>query len=344
MTEAMLFEKRENNAVQCNLCAHRCVIADGARGICRVRENAGGTLFTLVGKKTIARHVDPIEKKPLMHFLPGSRSYSIAAPGCNFQCGWCQNWEISQMPRDTGRIAGEDVEPETIVKDALRTGSSSIAYTYTEPTVFFEYALNTSRLAHAAGLKNVFITNGYMTAEALEMIAPYLDAANVDLKSFRDAVYRNYIGARLQPVLDTLKNMRKRDIWIEVTTLIVPGINDDPAELDDIARFIAGELEPGVPWHISRYFPNYRINDIPPTPEETIRKAGEIGKSAGLKYIYIGNMRSDSNTHCSQCGHLLIRRSGYGVLRNDVTRAGNCPECGLHVDGVEMSGTSGEES
>ncbi len=336
MKEGMLYERLSDRRVRCNLCAHRCLIAEGKRGVCQVRENREGTLYTLVYGRIIAQHVDPIEKKPLHHFYPGSTAYSIATPGCNFRCQWCQNWEISQMVREQHLIMGQPASPEQIVGAARRAGSRSIAYTYTEPTVFFELTYDTARLARKAGIANVYVTNGYMTGEMLETLHPYLDAANVDLKAFRDETYRKYVGARLQPVLDSLKKMKELGIWVEVTTLVIPGINDDPAELRDAAEFIAQELGPETPWHISRFFPAYRMSDVPPTPITTLQRAREIGQKAGLRYIYVGNVSGEANTLCHNCGHVLIRRSGYWILERNVTPESTCPVCGAAVAGVGM--------
>jgi pyruvate formate lyase activating enzyme len=338
MKEAMLYEGLSDNKVRCNLCAHRCLIADGKRGVCQVRENRGGTLCTLVYGRTNARHVGPVEKKPLFHFHPGTTAYSIATPGCNFRCRWCQNWEISQMPREQHFIMGEEASPEQIVAAAERAGCRSIAYTYTEPTVFFEYAYDTARLAHAAGLANVFVTNGYMTAEMLETFHPYLDAANVDLKAFRDETYRRYVGAHLGPVLDSLKRMKSLGIWLEVTTLVIPGINDDPAELRDVAQFVAQELGEDTPWHISRFFPAYKMTDVPPTPVETLRRARQIGLTEGLHYVYVGNVPDAGDTFCQHCGRLLIRRTGNSILENHVLAGGRCPNCDTPVAGIGMAG------
>jgi len=337
MKKAMLYERLSDNKVRCNLCAHRCVIADGKRGVCHVRENQGGTLYTLVYGRTIAQHVDPVEKKPLFHFYPGSTAYSIATPGCNFRCRWCQNWEISQMPREQDLITGDEASPEQIVAVAQRAGCQSIAYTYTEPTVFFEYTYDTARLARKAGLANIYITNGYMTEEMLEVFHPYLDAANVDLKAFRDETYRKYVGARLQPVLDSLKVMKRLGIWLEVTTLVIPGLNDDPAELRDAAQFVAQELGADTPWHISRFFPAYKMTDVLSTPVETLRQAQEIGLAEGLRYVYVGNVPDEENTLCHHCGRLLIRRAGYSILENHVQPDGKCPDCGTPVAGVGMA-------
>ena len=273
MKEAMLYETLPENRVCCNLCAHHCSIDDGKKGICQVRENRDGTLYTLVYGRTISQNIDPIEKKPLFHFYPGSTAYSIATPGCNFRCAWCQNWEISQMPKKQHLIAGYEATPAEIVAAAQKRGCHSIAYTYTEPTIFFEYAYDTARLA---GLANIFVTNGYMTGEMLKTIAPYLDAANVDLKAFRDKTYRKYVGARLQPVLDSLKAIKQLGIWLEVTTLVIPGINDEPEELQDAAQFIIRELGADTPWHISRFFPDYQLMEVAPTPQKSL----ELGKLA----------------------------------------------------------------
>lgn len=335
MREAMLYEKLPGRRVRCHLCAHRCVIADGKRGVCQVRENLAGTLYTLVFGQAIAQHVDPVEKKPLYHFYPGTSAYSIAIVGCNFRCRWCQNWEISQPPREQRLMAGDEVAPQQIVTDAVGTGSRSLAYTYTEPTVFFEYAYATAQLAHAAGLANIFVTNGYMTAEALELLAPYLDAANVDLKAFREKAYHRYVGAGLRPILDNLKAMKRLGIWLEVTTLVIPDLNDDPAELRDAARFVARELGPDTPWHLSRFFPAYQMTDRPATPRATLQQAREIGLSEGLRYVYVGNVGGESNTACHHCGDCLIRRQGYWIVENNV-RAGRCPACGTPVAGVGL--------
>jgi len=338
MKEAILYEKFTDSRVRCQLCAHRCVIAEGKKGLCWVRENRGGTLYTLVYGRTIAQHVEPVEKKPLLHFYPGSTAYSIATPGCNFHCRWCQNWEISQIVRERDLIMGEEASPEQIIAAAQRAGCQSMAYTYTEPTVFFEYAYDTACLAHDASLANVYVTNGYMTAEMLETFHPYLDAANVDLKAFRDETYRRYVGARLQPVLDSLKRMKALGIWLEVTTLIIPGINDDPAELRDAAQFVAYELGANTPWHISRFFPAYKMMDVPPTPVATLRQAREIGLETGLHHVYVGNVLGEENTFCHHCNRLLIRRAGYRILENHVQPDGRCPDCGTPVAGVSMTG------
>ena len=334
--EAYLYERLEENKVRCNLCSHRCVIKDGRRGICQVRENEAGLLKTLVFGKLIARHVDPIEKKPLFHFLPGTLSYSVATVGCNFRCRFCQNADIAQMPSDRkGTVLGTSCTPGEVVDAAQRDGCRSIAYTYTEPTVFFEFAYETARLAHNKGIRNVFVTNGYMTAEALEMINPYLDAANVDLKAFTDKYYKELCGAGLKHVQATLKSMKSLGIFVEVTTLVVPGLNDNPSELSDLAAFIVQDLGPETPWHISRFHPTYKLTDRPSTPVQTLTMAREIGLKAGLKYVYTGNVPGNAaeNTFCFSCSETVIERRGFQV-GNLRLKNGRCTKCGAEIDGV----------
>jgi pyruvate formate lyase activating enzyme len=334
MKEALLYEKMAGEKVRCRLCHHRCVITGGGRGICGVRENRAGTLMSLVYGRIIAGHCDPIEKKPLFHFLPGTRSYSIATVGCNFRCAFCQNADISQMPADHNRIVGEETGPEAIVDLTLRHGAHSISYTYTEPIIYVETALDTARAAVANGLKNVFVSNGYMSRECLEEIRPYLHAANVDLKAFNDRFYRDQCGARLGPVLETIGLMREMGIWLEVTTLLIPGLNDSEEELEALARFLAG-IDPGIPWHISRFHPTYRLMDRPVTPVRAIQKARDIGYGAGLQYVYTGNIPGDDGerTFCHACQAPLIDRVGFQVGRNRLTD-GRCPVCGETVPGI----------
>jgi len=305
MHDAMLWEPLEEQAVRCELCGHRCVIKPGNYGVCRVRQNVGGKLKSLNYSAVVALNVDPIEKKPLFHFLPGTRSLSIAAPGCNFQCGFCQNWQISQSPRNGRGIAGKAVSPQQLVTAAINYDCASMSFTYTEPTVFFELSYDTAKLAHERGIKSCFVSNGFMTPKAVETIAPYLDAINVDLKAFRDETYRRVMKARLEPVLEALKALVAAGVWVEVTTLVVPELNDSPEELGDIAKFIAGELGPGVPWHVSRFHADYKMTDRRSTPIETLEMAGRIGAQAGLKYIYCGNVpgHADERTRCPSCGH-----------------------------------------
>jgi pyruvate formate lyase activating enzyme len=331
--EAFLYQPLEDHKVRCVLCGHRCVIADGNYGVCQVRQNLGGELYTLVYGSAISRSIDPIEKKPLYHFYPGSSSFSIATLGCNFQCQWCQNWQIAQSPRTSGLSKVADTPPEQIVAQARDSGSRSIAYTYTEPTIFYEYAYDTAVLARRAGIANVYVTNGYMTTEMLDHFHPYLDAANVDLKAFRQRTYSQYVGAGLNQVLDSLKHLKQLGVWLEVTSLLIPGINDDPAEIKDMAAFIASELGPETPWHISRFFPQYKLKNVPPTPHETLQTAYEIGKTAGLKYVYMGNIHGESNTNCPSCGELLIPRNGYYIGKVKL-KNGKCPTCDESIPGV----------
>ncbi len=334
--EALLYEKLSENKVKCLLCGHGCVIPDGKRGICRIRLNEKGTLYSLVYGRPVAEAIDPIEKKPLYHFLPGSLSYSISTVGCNFRCLFCQNYHISQYPVEERGIPGEFVSPEEIVERALFYRAKSISYTYTEPTIYFEYALEIAKIAKEKGLKNVFVSNGYMSVKAIELIAPYLDGINVDLKSFRDDFYKKLCGARLRPVLDSLKSLKKAGIWVEVTTLIIPEKNDDPEELKDIAGFIKDELGAETPWHISRFYPTYKMQDHYPTPVETLEKAYEIGKAMGLKFIYLGNVPGHplDNTYCPSCGKLLIKRAGFNIVKLEITEEGRCPACGAKIEGV----------
>ncbi len=328
MKEAMLYGKIEEGRVHCALCAHRCRIRPGQRGICGVRENQDGVLYTLVYGRTISAAVDPIEKKPLYHFYPGSTAFSIATVGCNFSCTFCQNADISQAPRENRDLEGyaRDLPPEQVVALARRRGCRSIAYTYTEPTVFFEYAYDTARLATPAGIKNVFVTNGYMTPEALEMIGSDLHAANVDLKG-SDAFYRKLCGARQGPVLDAIRQMREMGVWVEVTTLVIPGHNDDDETLYDLAEFLVS-VDPDMPWHLSRFSPRYNLLDAPPTPPQTLHRAAEIGAQAGLRYVYVGNVPGDEyeHTRCPECGAVCISRYGYQT-RNLMGDGTTCPNC-----------------
>lgn len=335
MKEASFYVKQDGK-VKCVLCPHNCVIADGKRGVCGVRENRGGTLYSLVYGKAAAAHVDPVEKKPLFHYKPGSDSYSISTVGCNLRCLQCQNWDISQRP-EGGGIDGRDMPPDKVVEEALRTGCESISYTYTEPTVFFEYARDTGVLARKKGLGNVFVSNGFTGAEALLEAESFLDAANVDLKSFRDEFYRRVCGARLEPVLDTLKRMVEAGIWLEVTTLVIPSLNDSDEELEDIASFICGELGESVPWHVSRFHPDYKLDDVPATPIDTIHRAWKIGRDAGLNFVYAGNIphEDSENTFCPNCGEAVIVRRGFSVVENNLSD-GKCVSCSRKIEGIGL--------
>jgi len=331
--DAMLWQ-REDEHVRCGLCGHRCRLGEGDFGICRVRQNVGGSLKTHSYGRLVAMNVDPIEKKPLFHFLPGTMSLSIATAGCNFQCEFCQNWQISQQPPEGG-FRGQAATPEQIVSAAEDHTCASISYTYTEPTIFFELAYDTGRLAHERGIKNCFVSNGYMTPEAVQTIAPYLDAINLDLKAFRDETYRRVMHARLQPVLDCLKALAAAGVWVEVTTLVVPGMNDSEDELRDIAQFIADQLGRHVPWHVSRFHGDFKMTDLPPTSLETLVLACRLGKEAGLKYVYCGNVSGqvDERTLCPSCSAVLVDRRGYAV-RGVCIDDGRCGDCGQIVEGL----------
>ncbi len=323
------------NEVLCELCAHNCRIKDGHRGICGVRENRKGVLYSLVYGWLVAEHVDPIEKKPLFHVLPGSLSYSISTVGCNFRCRHCQNFSISQP----GAFASDAVpgtlrSPEDVVASALSNGCQSISYTYVEPTIFFEFAYDCCVLARAQGLKNIFVSNGYMAEKPTRKLAPVLDAINIDIKAFSDDFYRKICGARLQPVLDTVRLMHELGVWVEITTLVIPGLNDSEAELTEIAEFIAS-VDPSMPWHVTGFYPTYKLTDRPATSASSLQKAREIGLAAGLRYVYEGNVpgAGGENTVCPSCQAPLVSRLGFSIQENRIVDGG-CPQCGDQIAGV----------
>jgi len=335
MKEAFLYEKIGNGKVKCHLCAHNCSISPGRRGICAVRENRDGILYTLVYGKIIARHIDPIEKKPLFHFYPGSMSYSIAAVGCNLRCMHCQNYVISQYPKKHPDIPGEDMTPEQVVSEAELRGCKSISYTYTEPTIFMEFAYDCAALARKKGIKNVFVSNGFMSPESASLIAPYLDANNIDLKG-DDNFYKKVAGASLQPVLETIRLMKKLGVLVEVTTLIIPNYNDSDEFLGWAAEFIKS-VDPSIPWHVTQFYPTYNLLDQPRTPISTLRMAKDIGLKAGLKYVYEGNVPGEGgeNTCCPSCRELLIERFGFSLTAIKMKDSG-CSKCGAQIDGIGM--------
>ncbi len=332
MKQALLW-KPEGSNIRCSLCNHRCLIADGGRGICTVRENQSGKLYSLVYGKLAAVEIDPVEKKPLYHFYPGHKSFSIASVGCNFRCSFCQNFDISQMPRDRGAILGKDYTAKKVADEASKSGCKSVAYTYTEPTVWYEFTKDCGAEAKKRGLKNIYVSNGYMTKEMLDD-QHFIDAAHIDLKAFNDKFYRETCGATLEPVLETMKYLKKKGIWFEVITLVIPGKNDSVAELTQAANFLAKEIGRETPWHLSAFHPDYKMLDVPPTPARTLERAYKIGKDAGLDYVYIGNVMSENgrDTHCPRCGTVLIRRSWFDVLENNIAH-GECPECGHKIAG-----------
>lgn len=321
-------------SVRCDACAHRCVVRVGRTGICGVRANREGRLVSLVHGRVVATAVDPIEKKPLFHVAPGALAYSIATAGCDFHCAFCQNWEIAQGPRLGRPLEARSLPPEQAVAEARGAGASAIAYTYIEPTVFLEYDLDVGRLARDAGLLGLFVTNGYATPEAIELLAPVIDAANVDIKGFDDGVYRRVCGARLEPVLDGIVELRRHGIWVEVTTLVIPGLTDEPAQLQALTGWIVEALGPETPWHVSRFFPAHRMLDRPATPLTTLVAAADIGRRAGLHHIYIGNAPELGleDTRCADCGLLLVARHGYLVERR-LADDGSCPRCSRPLEG-----------
>lgn len=367
--EARFYEPLPDGKVLCTLCPHDCHVPEGARGACGVRYNQGGKLYTLVYDKLVARELNPIEKKPFFHFHPGSYAYSIATVGCNLRCSFCQNWEISQWPKEhlpkhiesAGQaqsaakaapepicpklaemqrdIPGEHVTPEAIVQAARDTGCLSVSYTFTEPTIFYELAYDTALLAREQGLKNNFVSNGFISEAPLRELSTVLDAANIDLKFFKEESYRHISRARLAPILDAIRLYHELGVWLEVTTLVVPGLNDSDAELTGIAEFLCS-LSPSIPWHVTRFYPAWEIRDRPPTAVASLRRAREIGFKAGLKYVYEGNVPGEGgeNTWCPECRELLIERYGFYVRQNRI-RDDRCPTCGAHIEGVGMSGS-----
>ncbi len=337
MKEALLYKKIGEGDVKCFLCRQGCKIKDQHVGLCGVRRNDSGTLYTEVYDKVVSTNVDPIEKKPLFHFAPGTKSFSMATVGCNFLCSFCQNYSISQMPRDHGRIMGEKYTPQQLVSLAQSHKCRSIAYTYTEPTIYYELARDTMEEAHRHGLLNVFVTNGFMTREMLDDSKGLIDAANVDLKGFDERFYVKYCRGRLEGVLDSIKIMKEMGIWLELTTLFIPTLNDDINEIKELSTWIRTEVGSETPWHVSRFFPQYKEQNLPPTDLDFLRKVRQIGLDVGLYYVYTGNMPWDpgEKTYCPGCSQLLVDRVGYNIERN-VIKDGKCPKCGYKVEGVEM--------
>jgi len=340
MKTAKLYQKLDKDKVKCQACAFECVIAPKKTGICGVRQNKNGQLYLLTDSKPIAVNIDPIEKKPLFHFLPNSKVFSLGTIGCNFACQFCQNWDISQYPKQKNQKKinwqnlGQNWPPKKIVNYCLKNKIQSIAYTYNEPTVFIEYAYDVAKLAHQQNIKNIFVSNGYGTKSAYQYIAPYLDAINIDLKSFDNNFYLQLCQAQLEPVLKNIRFLAKLDVWLEITTLIIPSHNDSNKELKQIAQFIA-KINANIPWHISAFFPTYKMTNIQPTPEKTIKKAYQIGQQAGLNFVYTGNfLDSDSqSTFCPKCGKKLIKRIGYTIEQNKI-KNNQCPFCSYQIPGI----------
>ncbi len=335
--EAYLYEKTADKRVKCLNCAHYCEIAPGKRGACGVRENINGKLYAINYGKVVAIQMDPIEKKPLFHFLPGTQTLSIATAGCNFRCANCQNFEISQTPKTMEKIPGQDLAPQEIINLAKSLNAPSISYTYVEPTIFSEYALDIMKLTREEKIKNIWVTNGFLSEESFEMVSPFLDAANIDIKGFTEEFYQKNCGGRLEPVLETCKRMKRAGIWLEITTLVIPTLNDSRFLFEDIANFIANELGSEVPWHVTQFsgLISWKLKDLPQTPANTLKMAHDIGKDAGLKYVYTGNIPNlpYENTMCPSCGTLCVEREGYIISRYD--KAGECPSCGEELNIID---------
>ncbi|MBM9614700.1 AmmeMemoRadiSam system radical SAM enzyme [Desulfobulbus rhabdoformis] len=335
MHEALFYQQESDGSVSCHLCHHRCHIQPGKRGRCGVRENHNGQLISLVYGMLVAESVDPIEKKPLFHLLPGSRSYSISTVGCNFHCLHCQNYEISQYPQmHQGQIAGSRRSPAMVVEQAVKSGCASISYTYVEPTIFYEFAFDCSTLARKEGLKNIFVSNGFMTAEVVRHLAPVLDGINIDLKSFQPDFYRKVCKAQLEPVCENIRLFYELGVVVEVTTLVIPGLNDSEDELRQIARFLVS-ISPDIPWHVSGFRPTYHMVDRPSTSMESLIRAREIGIEEGLRYVYTGNLAipDGEDTFCPSCSNLVIHRQGFNSQVVGCEN-GHCSHCGNSIYGV----------
>jgi len=336
--EAKWWKKIDGNKVECYLCPVNCKLNEGSVGSCGVRANIGGKLYTFTYGSLVSAAVDPVEKKPLFHFLPGHKTLTIATPGCNLHCKGCQNWEISQVPKGEvfkNRFYDETfVPPKLIVEKAIEHGCESISYSYSDPTIFAEYMIDVAKEAKNAGLKNIMVTAGYINPEPLEEIDKYMDAYSIDLKFFDDKAYREYSKGRLKPVLETIKYVFRKGKWVELTTLLVPKYLTEE-QIRKIAEWIAEELAPWVPWHLSRFFPYYKAIDLPPTPIEDLIKTYRIGKEAGLEYIFIGNVPGNNyeSTYCPKCGNIVIGRKGY-LLTEINLKGGKCKNCGYEIKGI----------
>lgn len=287
MKEALFYKLLKKPIVQCELCPNFCVLDNEEIGTCRVRKNMGGKLYSLSYGKPVSINIDSIKKKPLYHFLKGTFTFSIGMPGCNLSCAWCQNWDLTQ--RDISEFEISEVTPKKIIEEAINSTCPSISYTYSEPFISYEYVLEIAKLAHGKGLKNILVTNGYVNKKPFEKIAEYIDAMNIDLKTFNEKTYETYCGGKLKPILDTIKLAHKKKIHVEITTLVIPGLNDSENELKAIAKFIA-DIDKNIPWHISRFFPMHKLKNREITPISTLEKASEIGKKAGLKFVHLGNI------------------------------------------------------
>lgn len=335
---AWLSKKLPSGKILCEACAQACTLHEGEYGICDVRKVEGGELRLLVYGLAAAVNIDPIEKKPMFHFIPKSRAFSMGTVGCNFSCKFCQNYDISQYPQEHHHeIRGQEYSPQKIVELALYNGCHSIAYTYNEPIVFFEYTYDTAKLAHAKGLKNIYVTSGYETKKSIDFLAPFLDGMNIDIKSFSDTFYKEICGARLKPVLEAVKYAHEKGIWIEITTLLIEGKNDSNEEIRNIAKFIAS-VDTSMPWHLSAFHPMYKMLDVGRTSSQTLHRAYKIAQEEGLKYVYVGNIDDAGyeSTYCPSCKEKVIERSGNigQFVVNYLDRNGSCPNCGYQIEGV----------
>ncbi len=332
--EAMFYEKLPDERIRCLVCPRECVVDDCERGYCGVRENFGGTYYTIVYGRVCAYHIDPIEKKPLFHFLPGTTAFSIATAGCNMECKFCQNWEISQeRPENIDAI---DLKPGLVVSAARRSGCPTIAYTYTEPIVFYEYALDCARLGHDSGVRSVFITAGFIRKQPLIELAKHMDAIKIDLKAYTQDFYRKICSSELKPVLDAIVTVRNTDTWLEIVYLVIPTLNDKDKEIDEMCKWMLEYVGNDVPLHFTRFYPTYRLRNLPPTPLSAVEKAREIALSRGLKYVYVGNVPAGNpgeSTYCPVCGNKVIERAGYRILRFELEK-GRCPKCKTAIPGV----------
>jgi len=331
--EASFYRPLEEGQVQCLLCPHRCILPQGARGLCGVRENREGKLYTLVYGRVVAWHVDPIEKKPFFHFLPASRAFSISTAGCNLRCKFCQNWDISQ--RKPEELEYKYISPEDVVRLAIKYKCQSISYTYTEPTIFYELMYEASKIAYEKKIFNTAVTNGYINEEPLRRLCKFVKGFNVDLKSFSSQFYENLCRAELEPVLNSLKVMQEESCWVEITNLVIPGFNDDFQLVRKMCRWIVDNLGQGVPLHFSRFWPAYHMRDVSPTPAETLERCAEIAREEGLNYVYIGNIFGHrlENTYCPGCQQVLIKRQGFFVVENTLIDS-RCPHCSRTIEGV----------
>ncbi len=326
----MDYYKKSNDKIVCLLCNHYCNLKEGQIGLCGVNQNINGKLKNLVYSHPSAINIDPIEKKPLYHFLPGTLALSIGTVGCNFRCPFCQNWSISQS-NDIDKSTS--ISPDHIINLAKRYGCKSIAYTYNEPTIFYPYAKDIGLIAKEKGIKNIFVTNGFESKEMIEDMAHWLDGANIDLKSWSDDYYKKVLKGGLEAVKATIKGMKKEGIWVEVTTLLIEGENDDPSDLEEMAKFIANETGEDTPWHLSAFHPDYKMKDKSYTTLQTLLKAYDIAKKVGLKYVYLGNVRANNDTICPKCGEVLIDRVTYDIIKNEL-KEGKCPKCHTNIEGV----------